>query len=149
MKAEADKLRARAAAGEDFAKLQQEAYDLSGYTQVKASNPRVDKVRKDRLPPAEASIFELKVGDVSQVFTDPTGLVVYKVDTIEDPILASVYNEISHKLAADREKDAIESLQKSITLDDAYFGTPAQAAPPTLRNPGEPTPAPAPAPGKN
>ena len=39
MKAEADKLRARAVAGEDFAKLQQEAYDYAGYTQVKSGDP--------------------------------------------------------------------------------------------------------------
>jgi hypothetical protein len=149
MNAEADKLRARAAAGEDFAKLQQEAYDFGGYTQVKASNPRVEKVRKDRVPAAEASIFELKAGDVSQVFAGPSGFTIYKVEAIEDVPLATVHDEISHKLAGDREKDAIESLQKATTLDDAYFGTPAQAAPPSLRNPGEPAPAPAPAPGKH
>jgi parvulin-like peptidyl-prolyl isomerase len=148
MKAEADKLRARAATGEDFAKLQQEAYDFAGYTQIKASNPRVDKARKDRIPPADASIFELKVGDVSQVFSGPSGFVVYKVDAIEDLPVASVHDEISRKLASDREKGQIETVQSSTNLDDAYFGTPAPAAPPTLRNPGEAAPAPAPAPGK-
>ena len=144
MKAEADKLRARAAAGEDFAKLQQEAYDFGGYTQNKASNPRVDKARKDRIPPAEVSIFGLKVGDVSQVFSGPSGFVVYKVEAIEEVPVASVHDEISRKLASDREKGAIESLQNSTKLDDAYFATPAPPAPPTLRNPGEAAPAPAP-----
>jgi hypothetical protein len=149
MKAEAAKLRARAAAGEDFAKLQQEAYDFGGYTQVKASSPRVDKVRKDRIPPADASIFELKVGDVSQVFSDASGFVIYKIEAIEDVSAASVHDEISRKLASDREKGAIESLQNSTKLDDAYFATPAAPAPPTLKNPGEAPATPTPAPGKN
>ena len=144
MKAEADKLRARATAGEDFSKLQQEAYDFGGYTQIKGSNPRVDKVRKAGIPPTDASIFELKVGDVSQVFNDPSGFVVYKIEAIEDVSVASVHDEISRKLASDREKGAIESLQNSTKLDDAYFATPAPPAPPTLRNPGEAAPTPAP-----
>jgi DNA-directed RNA polymerase specialized sigma24 family protein len=150
MKAEADKLRARAAAGEDFAKLQQEAYDFGGYTQVKAStNPRVDKARKDRIPVADASIFELKAGDVSQVFANPGGYAVYKIEAIEDVPLASVHDEISRKLAAEREHRQIDSWESSTKLDDAYFAAPATPAPPTLRNPGEAAPAPAPAPGKN
>jgi hypothetical protein len=156
MKAEAEKLRARAATGEDFSKLQQEAYDFGGYTQMKASSPRVDKVGKGGIPPADASIFELKVGDVSQVFVDPAGFVVYKIEAIEDVPLASVHDEVSRKLASDREKGAIESLQNSTKLDDAYFAPPVampMPAPPTMRNPGEVpvapgVPSPIPSPGK-
>ncbi len=148
MKAEADKLRVRAAAGEDFSKLQQEAYDFGGYAQIKASNPRVDKVRKGSIPPADASIFELKNGEVSQVFADPAGFVVYKVEAVEDLPVASVHDEISRKLASDHERGAIESLQNSTKLDDAYFAAPTAMPPPaapTMRNPGEVAPAPGPA----
>ena len=148
MKAEADKLRARAASGEDFAKLQQEAYDFGGYSQITGSNPRLDKVRKAGIPPADASIFELKPGDVSQVFNDSSEFVVYKVEAIEDLPVASVHDEISRKLANDREKSEFDTLQSSTKLDDAYFATPTPPAPPTLRNPGEAAPAPTPAPGK-
>jgi hypothetical protein len=156
MKAEADKLRVRAAAGEDFSKLQREAYDFGGYTQIKASSPRVDKARKASIPPADASIFELKVGEVSQVYGDPGGFVIYKIEAIEDVPVASVHDEISRTLASGREKGAIESLQSSTKLDDAYFVTPAAppaAAPPTLRGPGDATSSPTPssptsAPGK-
>ena len=152
MKAEADKLRARAAAGEDFAKLQQEAYDFAGLTQIKAGDTRMNQVKKASVPAADQSIFELKVGEVSQVFTDPAEFVVYKIQAVEDLPVASVHDEISRTLAAEREKSAIESVQKSTKLDDAYFATPAppaQAAPPTLRKPGEAAPAATPAPGKN
>jgi hypothetical protein len=152
MKAEADKLRGRAAAGEDFAKLQQEAYDTAGLTQIKAGDTRMNQVRKAGVLPADASIFELKVGEVSQVFNDPSEFVVYKIQAVEDVPVANVHDEISRKLAAEREKNAIDSVQKSTKLDEAYFATPAppaQAAPPTLRNPGEAAPAATPAPGKN
>jgi len=149
MKAEADKLRVRAAAAEDFAKLQQEAYEFAGLTQIKVGDPRMNQVRKAGVPPADQSIFELKGGEVSQVFNDPAEFVVYKIQAVEDLPLASVHDEISRKLAADREKGTIESLQKSTTLNDAYFATPAQPAAPTLRNPGEPAPATPPAPGKH
>lgn len=149
MKAEADKLRARAAAGEDFAKLQQEAFDFGGFTQMKSGNVRVENVRKTGVLPSAAAIFELKPGEVSQVFDDPSEFVVYKIVAADSLPLASVHDEISRILAANREKDAIESVQKSTTLNDAYFAIPTQSAPPTLRNPGETAPAATPPPGKN
>ena len=152
MKAEADKLRTRAAAGEDFSKLQQEAYDSGGYNQIKPSTSRVDKVRKSGIPPADASIFELKTGDVSQVLSDPSGFAVYKIEAIEDLPVANVHDEITRQLASEREKGAAEAVQNSIKLDDAYFTAPEVAPhpkPPTMRNPGETAPSsPAAAPGK-
>ena len=149
MKEEADKLRTRAAAGEDFAKLQQEAYDFAGM-KLKATNTHVDKVRKTALPASDGAIFELKKGDVSQVFNDPQGYIIYKVDDFQDQQLADVRQEVSRAVQAQKLKQASESLQKTAasdtTYDDAYFTVPA---PPTLRSPAEtPTPAnPAP-PGK-
>ena len=61
----ADSLRERAAAGEDFAKLQKEAFEAAG---MKVDNPTVNlpKVRRTGLPPAHAAVFDLKVGEVSQ-----------------------------------------------------------------------------------
>ena len=145
MKVEADKLRARAAAGEDFAKLQQEAYDLAGNKQ-KAPNPRTENVRKAAIPPSDASIFQLK-GDVSPVFNDPTGFMIYKVVTVKDLPLASVRDEIARAVQGEKMKNTFEALQNTAktTLDDAYFATPA---PPTLRTPGELPVMQPPAPGK-
>jgi len=137
MKEEADKLRARAAAGEDFAKLQQEAYDFAGM-KLKATTTRVDKVGKNALPPTDAAIFELKKGDVSQVFNDAQGFMIYKIEEFQDQPLADIHDEVSRTLQGEKLKKASDSLQKTAasdtTYDDAYFGTPA---PPTLRNPGE------------
>ena len=151
MKAEAEKLRARAAAGEDFTKLQQEAYDFAGM-KLTASNTRVEKVKKNALLPNDASIFDLKKGEVSPVITDPQGFMIYKVADTQDQPLAEVKEEVSRAAQQEKLKSASEGIQKAATqntsYDDAYFAAPA---PPTLKKPGEPAAAPAPAaqpPGK-
>ena len=146
MKEEADKLRVRAAAGEDFVKLQQEAYDFAG-TKIKASSSHMENARKASIPPSDASIFELKKGEVSQVFSDPAAFMIYKVESIQDLPVASVHDEISRTLQGQKIKSAFDAFQNSTktTLNDAYFAIPA---PPTLKNPGETPAAQAPAPGK-
>lgn len=151
MKAEAEKLRTRAAAGEDFTKLQQEAYDVAGM-KLTASNTRVDKVRKSSMLPNDASIFDLRKGEVSPVITDPQGFMIYKVEDTQDQPLADVKEEVSRAAQQEKLKNASEEIQKTATqnttYDDAYFAVPP---PPTLKKPGEPatTPAPtAPPPGQ-
>src|SRR5262249_53009435 len=135
MKAEADKLRGRAAAGEDITKLQQEAYDLAGVKQT-AQSTRMENQRKSNVLASDASIFELKPGEVSQVFDDPAGFMVYKIAEIKDLPVASVHDEIARALQGQKLKAAIDSLQNSVrtTLDESYFAT---SAAPTLRNPNE------------
>lgn len=155
MKEEADKLRARAAAGEDFVKLQQDAYDSAGLKlKSTLANTHVDKVRKTALPPGDASIFELKKGEVSQVFNDPQAYMIYKVGDSQPQELAEVKDEISRSLQNQKLRSFGETLQKAAaentTYDDAYFATPA---PPSLKSPGEPSAQPpatqgTPAPGK-
>ncbi|MGH9517199.1 MAG: peptidyl-prolyl cis-trans isomerase [Terriglobales bacterium] len=148
MKDEADKLRARAAAGEDPTKLQQEANDFAG-NKTKVTNVKVENMRKTSIPPTDAAIFDLKAGEVSQVFTDPTGYRIYKITETKELPLASVHDEIAHALQGQNMKSSFDSLENSAktTFDNSYFSTPAA---PSLRNPGE-TPAPqgtTPPPGK-
>ena len=156
MKEEADKLRARAASGEDFVKLQQEAYDFAGVkANSTAANTHVEKVRKNALPQSDASIFELKKGDVSQVFTGPAAFMIYKIDDFQDQPLEGVKEEVSRTLQSQKLKTFGEEMQKSLventTYNDAYFAVPAA---PSLRSPGAPAapptraPASAAAPGK-
>jgi parvulin-like peptidyl-prolyl isomerase len=148
MKTEADKLRARAAAGEDPTKLQQEANDFAG-NKTKVTNVKLENMRKTSIPASDAGIFDLKAGEVSQVFSDATGYRIYKVTEVKDLPLASVHDEIARALQGQKMKNAYDSLQNSAktTFDNSYFSTPAA---PSLRNPGE-TPAPqgtTPPPGK-
>jgi hypothetical protein len=139
MKEEADKLRARAAAGEDFTKLQQEAYDFAGQ-KLKATTTRVDNVARAHFPPSDASIFDLKVGEVSPVLNDPQAFMIYKIEAKTDQPLDQVKPEISRLLRQQKVQQSVQDVQKTAAektkYDDAYFAVPA---PPTLRNPGEPT----------
>jgi hypothetical protein len=148
MKDEADKLHARAAAGEDPTKLQQEANDLAG-NKTKVTNVKVENMRKTSIPASDAAIFDLKAGELSPVFSDATGYRIYKVTEVKDLPLASVHDEIARALQGQNMKNAYDSLQNSAktTFDSTYFATPAA---PSLRNPGE-APAPqgtTPPPGK-
>ena len=140
MKEEADKLRARAAAGEDFVKLQQEAYDFAGQ-KLKAVDTRVNNVSKGHFPPSDAAIFDLKAGEVSQVFNDPQGYMIYKIEAKQEQPLADVRNEITQALQQKKLQEVSQDLQKTATektkYDDAYFAVPAA---PSLRNPGEAPP---------
>ena len=76
----AEDLRTRAATGEDFAKLQKEAFDAAG---MKIESPTVNlpNVRRTGLPPAHAAVFDLKPGEVSQVISDSGGHYIYKVNS--------------------------------------------------------------------
>lgn len=149
MRQEAAKLRARAAAGEDFVKLQQEAYDFAGMKLIaNKSNVTVEKVSKAHMPANDASIFELKKGDVSQVIDDPQGFMIYKVEDTQDQPLADVREEVTRAVQSQKLKAASDGIQKQVTEDTTYnaafFAVPE---PPSLRKPGEEMPAMPSAPG--
>jgi parvulin-like peptidyl-prolyl cis-trans isomerase-like protein len=127
----ADSLRGRAAAGEDFAKLQKEAFEAAG---MKIESPTVTlpKVRRSGLPPAHAAVFDLKVGDVSQVINDSGGHYIYKVDSKDQLSLDQTKQEIQNALSSQRTRDAMDKLNGSFKVEtnEAYFGPPGPAMPP-------------------
>ena len=126
----ADSLRERAAAGEDFAKLQKEAFEAAG---TKVANPTVSlpKIRRTGLPPAHASVFDLKAGDVSAVISDNGGHYIYKVASKEVLPLDQVTDEIRNKLKSERLKEMMDKYTNSFqaTPNEAYFGPAAPAGP--------------------
>jgi hypothetical protein len=128
MTALADSLRTRAAAGEDFAKLQKEAFEAAGQ---KVENPTVNlpKVRRTGLPPAHAAVFDLKVGEVSAVISDNGGHYIYRVVSMEVLPLEQVKDEIHNKMKGERQKEITDKYTNSFTVvpNEAYFG-PAAAA---------------------
>jgi hypothetical protein len=137
----ADTLRARAVAGEDFMKLQKEAFEAAG---MKIESPTVNlpKLRRTGLPPAHAAVFDLKVGEVSQVISDTGGHYIYKVNSKDALPLDQVKDEIHNTLQSKRSKDAMEKYQSSFTVEtnDMYFGPPGQGGmhptpPPRMPNP--------------
>ena len=123
----AESLQARAAGGEDFAKLQKEAVEAAG---MKIDSPSVNlpKVRRTALPPGHASVFELKAGQVSPVINDSGGHYIYKVNSRDQLPLEDVKEEIRSSLQNQRTRDAMDKYQNSYQVDTnpAYFG-PASA----------------------
>jgi hypothetical protein len=118
MTKEAELLRIRAAAGEDFSKLQTQAYAAAGVSGDNAPNPKMDKIRRRSLPPAHASVFDLKLNEVSPVLSDPTGHYIYKLDWKGTESLDAVKNEISNNLRGQRVRKMMKSLEQD-PFDDA------------------------------
>ena len=125
MSREATMLRTRAAAGEDFTKLQKEAYEFAGVAGNNQPDPNMLDMHRRGLPPAHAAAFDLKPGEVSQVISDATGHYVYKMDSKEIQPLQDVRQEISNTLRRQRLKEMMEAVQRAFTteMNRAYFGT--------------------------
>ena len=132
----AEDLRARAAAGEDFAKLQKEAFDAAG---MKLESPTVNlpSVRRTGLSPAQAVVFDLKPGEVSQVINDSGGHFIYKMNSKTPIPLDQAKTEIHGKLQSDRMREMTENLNKSFQVEtnDAYFGPGGVGTAPPQRPP--------------
>jgi hypothetical protein len=129
MKKVAEGLRARAAAGEDLDKLQDEAAAAADF---KGKPPtKLGKVRRTSLPPAQADVMDLKPGETSQLISAPNGYLIYKVGEKDILPLAKVREEIVSTLRAQRIKDAMQAVQKSASpeLNEKYFAETPAAAP--------------------
>ena len=130
MQKEADKLHARAVAGEDFTKLQVEGYQLAGL-KTKPPSTKMGKERRNNLPPAQASVMELKTGEISQVFSDQSGFYIFKVGTKDvEPLDDKLKEEIRGTMRTQRVQEQMQAVQKSSTptLDESYFGPEMPAA---------------------
>jgi hypothetical protein len=121
VKEEADNLRAKALAGEGFVELQAEAYELAG---IKSATPNTSLVvRRISLPPNQGSAMDLKPGEVSSVFADLNGYVIYRIKKKETLPLDQSREEIKATLRSQRMQEEMKSIQNSAvpTLDESYF----------------------------
>jgi hypothetical protein len=121
MKKLAEALRARAAAGEDFDKLQDEAATAAEF---KGKTPtKLGKVRRTSLPPAQAEVMDLKPGATSQLISTPNGYLIYKAGEKDTLALDKVHEEIVSTLRSQRIQDAMQAIQRSATpeLNEKYF----------------------------
>jgi len=138
----ADSLRARAVAGEDFDKLQEEAYAGTG---MKNKPPtKLGKVRRNGLPPDQLSVLDLKTGDVSQPIANPSGYFIYKVGGKDTLPFDKVKEEITTTLSQQKLRDEMQAIQQSATpaLNEKYF---AESEPQAMRPDAEAKPPSAPA----
>jgi hypothetical protein len=136
MTKEAADLRARAVKGEDFDKLQKEAFVAAG---LKTSAPpsKMEKVRQTTLPPTHKPVLELNAGEVSAVIDDPSGHYIYKLVSKKTLTLDEVKTEIRNTLATQRYRDAMQGFQTAPDLNQTYFAAPKPPAMPPMR-PGQP-----------
>lgn len=121
MKKEAEALRARAASGEDFDKLQEEA---AAAAEFKAKPPtKLGKLRRTSLPPTQAEVMDLKPGEVSQLISTPNGYLIYKVGEKDSLPLDKVREEIVSTLRSQRMQASMQAIQQSATpeLNEKYF----------------------------
>jgi len=142
----AEKLQQRATAGEDFDKLQKEAFTAANN---KGTPPSVDmgERRRSTLPAKQAdAVFGLKAGEVSPPLEDASGFDIYKVVSKDQVPLDKVHDEIKATLGREHFRETIEKVRNSVkpTYNDAYFGSatpPATAgAPPAAPPPSSPAP---------
>jgi len=140
-KAFADKIRERWVAGEDPAKLEKEAMDHVGMTTT-SPDVNVGARRPGSLPEAHEGVFDLKTGEISQVFSDPSAFYIYKIASERQVPLSEVKTAISQTIQRQMYNDKIEEIKASVTpvLNDAYFGPepPPSPAPGPMGRPGMP-----------
>ena len=128
MAALAVKLRARAAAGEDFKKLQAEAFAAAN---IKGASPEIHLAKATRatLPP---NVFDLKTGEVSELITDARAFFVFKMGAKATLSLDEAKSDVKTALKNERlqaEQKAVSEISTT-TLNDAYFGPPEPPAGP-------------------
>ena len=136
--AAAEKLRQRWAAGEDPIKLQQAAYEAIGVTGTGTPEVTLGARRPGSLPVNQESVFQLKAGEVSQLYSDQAAFYVYKVASVREIPLSEVQEQISKTLAQQQLQNKLEEIGKSATpvLNDEYFGpAPAAGAPSMQQRP--------------
>ena len=136
MKKTASSLHARAVAGEDFEKLQKEAYVAAG---IKAAAPpvKMEKTRRTALPATQSAIFDLKPGAVSELLSEPSGYYIYKLVSKQALPLDAVKTEIKNAISSQRYRDSLQAVQQQATpeLNDAYFGPARPAGMPIMPSP--------------
>jgi hypothetical protein len=126
-----DDIQARAAKGEDMAKLQKDAYTSLGIT---AAPPTTDLslARHGMFPPKlDQEIFSHKAGEVFRS-DDASGSMIYRVDSRQTSPLESVKAEISQQLFRQKMEAKTKELNAPVhaEYDDKYFGPPVKAGPP-------------------
>ena len=130
----AEQIRARAAAGEDFDKLQKEAYEHTGI-KTEAPPTETKNMHKDNLPPAQASVFDLKPDEMSQLIDEPGGFYIYKMESKTEAPLEQVAPQIKQTIERQTVQQQMESLTKTIkpVMNPAYFGAEGEGQPGAVR----------------
>jgi parvulin-like peptidyl-prolyl isomerase len=139
----AEEIRKAWSSGDDPKKVA-EQYQVANVVRV---DPEPSLVRRGALrPDMEKAVFELKDGQVSEVFDLTQSLVFFKVASHKLVELKDVSSQIENNLRQQKVNSAVDELKKNakVWLDDGYFPAPSQPGPHTVAIPMPAGPAPAP-----
>ena len=130
LKATAEKIRDRAATGEDLDKLEKEAFEAAGNKQTPPPTQMGNRRRGILPPDQDTQIFALNPGEVSKLFDNPGGFYLYKVESKRTLPLTEVKEEIQRKLQPEKLNDARKAITEKVKSDfnEKYFGGPVAAA---------------------
>jgi hypothetical protein len=137
--AAAEKLRQEWVAGGDPVKIQHAAFEAAGITAAGSPEISLGARRPGSLPVDQESVFRLKAGEVSQVYTDPAAGYVYRVVSARQIPLSEEKESIIKTLQKQDLQDKLEAISKSATpeLNEEYFGpAPAPTTPGPAGQPG-------------
>ncbi|HZD31982.1 MAG TPA: hypothetical protein VE779_10030 [Candidatus Angelobacter sp.] len=114
--------------------LQKAAYESAGATGPETPDVNLGVRRPGTLPVNQESVFQLKAGEVSQVYADPAAFYLYKVVSVRTIPLSEVKDSIVKTLQQQQVQDKLEEITKSATpeLNLQYFGPAPLAAGPAL-----------------
>jgi hypothetical protein len=117
LQSKAESLRTRAVSGEDFEVLQGEVFkDLGAPTLTPSTKPTL--TIKTKLPVAERMVFDLEVGQVSQVIETASAFEILKLDSKTAIPLESARTEILPTLERERLREKVQEVAGS---GDAQF----------------------------
>jgi len=127
-KTRAEEIRKALSSGDDPKKVA-EKYQVPNLLRVDAEPSSVHRgaMRADM----EKAAFELKDGQVSEVFDFGQALVFFKLVSNKVEELKNVSSQIEKTLQQQKVNSALDALKKSakVWMDDAYFAAPSQAGP--------------------
>src|SRR6267378_2523218 len=113
----------RAAAGDNFDKLQQEIWAALGRPSG-APSTQMGTARRSNLPEGLQKIFDLKPGEVSALIADTGGYHVYRMESKRVIPQESATSEIRTLLGNLRLQDRISKLRSAVmvSVNEDYFG---------------------------
>jgi hypothetical protein len=121
MKELAEQVYARAVAGEDFDKLQKEAFKVAEI--ATDPNIKVEDLRRGDLSEVQNVIFDLEPGKISALLTDQTGYFIYKLMSRTVPPFEIVKPQVTVRMQNDKSAEAVHKIEKlsEAEVNAAYF----------------------------
>jgi hypothetical protein len=121
MHAMAEKIQVRAAAGEDFDKLQKEVMAVAS---IKGdSNVDLKEISRRGLPEGHQQVLDLAPGTISSLVSDDSGYYVYRLVSSEIPRFEDIRQQLMVEVQSKKQNQAFRNIQKAAQLEvnDAYF----------------------------